>query len=152
MFNENEFIGETQQINDKIDGIKSSFLSLLNDYKKYYVFYNSNPDVEEYQQSYSQTKNQLTKLSKELSDIIFVIYNKINNLNNESKSLYDNLDKNKVDNKLLNKKIQNLQGINKGSKILINDFKNKYDEQFYMNMELFLGILLVGGILKITFT
>ena len=34
---------------EKINNIKTSFFSVLDDFKKYYVFYNKNPEVDEYQ-------------------------------------------------------------------------------------------------------
>lgn len=152
MFNEMKVVNETELTKQKIDGIKSSFLSVLDNYKKYYVFYNANPNVEEYQKSYFEAKNQLSSLAKELTDIIFRTYNKINNLNDESSQLYKNINENRVEYGILNNKVQNLKNVDQGSKILINDYKQKYNDQFYYNLELFLGILLVGGILKSTFS
>jgi hypothetical protein len=151
MFNYNYELEETQQIHDKIHGIKSSFLSVLDNYKKYYVFSNLNPSVEEYQQAYFESKNQLSNLLKEILQIIYDTYQKINNLNTNTKEIYNDLSKSKQENILLNTKIKNLKNTKQGSNVIIDDFKEKYNDQFYYNLEIFLGILLVGGIIKTTF-
>jgi len=152
MFKHNYELEETKQIHNKINGIKSSFLSVLDNYKKYYVFANLNPNVEEYRQAYFESKNQLANLSKELLEIIFSTYEKINNLNIDTKEIYNDLSKFKEQHNLLNTKIINLENTKQGSNIIIDDFKEKYNDQFYYNLEIFLGILLVGGIINTTFS
>ena len=42
-----QLIGQASQFNEKINSIKSQFFSALDDYKKYYVYYNKNPEVNE---------------------------------------------------------------------------------------------------------
>ena len=44
-----QLIGEAKQFNEKIVTIKSQFFSALDDFKKYYVYYNKNPEVNEFQ-------------------------------------------------------------------------------------------------------
>ena len=46
---DNKTIGQAKQFEEKIDTIKTQFFSALDDFKKYYVYYNKNPEVNEFQ-------------------------------------------------------------------------------------------------------
>ena len=37
---QSQFIGQSKQFNDQINNIKSQFFSALDDFKKYYIYYN----------------------------------------------------------------------------------------------------------------
>ena len=43
---------ESQKHQDKLKTITEQFSSILDDYKKYYIFSNKNPEVNEYQHYY----------------------------------------------------------------------------------------------------
>ena len=43
---------EANRNQEKINSINSSFLSALDDFKKYYIFYHKNPDVDEYSDNF----------------------------------------------------------------------------------------------------
>ena len=82
---------EANIFDEKIKGIKNSFFSALDDFKKYYVYYNKNPEVAEYQNFFTTSKGQL----QEINSDIFVITNNIKNnmtmLNTEIKAISNNL-------------------------------------------------------------
>lgn len=143
---------QSQIISERIEAIKSIFKSVLDDYKKYYVFYHAHPEVNEYQNYYLQTKTQLNNLAKELFEISKTIHIKIDELSDETSDVYNNLKEERFNYDELSKKINSLTGTKNGSEILINDFKEKYNEQFYNNVELFLGVLIVGFAMKYTFS
>jgi hypothetical protein len=46
---------------------------------------------------------------------------------------------------------QNLKNTESGSKILIDDSKNDYNIQYYRNLEMIIGILILSGLLVKTF-
>ena len=48
--------------------------------------------------------------------------------------------------------INNLQNTQNGSEILIDDSKTQYNIQYYKNVELFIGILIITGLLTKFFT
>jgi len=136
---------------EQINSIKSTFNSVLDDYKKYYVFYHAHPEVNEYQNYYLQSKNQLNNLVKDLFNISKNIHIKINELSDETSEVYNNLKQERINYKKLSTKINSLTGTKNGSEILINDFKKSYNQQFYSNIEIFIGIFLVGFAMKYTF-
>ena len=60
---------EAKYFEEKINSINSSFLSALDNFKKYYIYYQQNPDVDEYSDNFLNTKNQLQKLSSNMFSI-----------------------------------------------------------------------------------
>ena len=137
---------EANIFDEKIKGIKNSFFSALDDFKKYYVYYNKNPEVAEYQNFFTTSKGQL----QEINSDIFVITNNIKNnmtmLNTEIKAISNNLNHEKDLNVELLSLIDNIQTTEDGSAIMIDDAKDEYNRQYYKNWELFIGIIVFTGI------
>lgn len=147
MMTTNEIPNKSQQFDEKINNIEKQFFSALDDFKKYYVYYNKNPEVNEFQNYYVNSKGQLQSISKDL----FLTTNDINKnieiLDNDMKEVSTELNKDK---KIYDESIKllgNLQNTKNGSEILINDSKEEYNKQYYYNVELICGILIVGLIL-----
>ena len=63
---DNNLIGQANQFNEKINTTKRQFFSALDDFKKYYVYYNKNPEVDEFQNYYINSKSQLQTMSRDL--------------------------------------------------------------------------------------
>jgi hypothetical protein len=139
-----EFIEEANQFNEKINNINAQFFSALDDFKKYYVYYNKNPEVTEFQNYYANSKGQLQSLSKELVTTTNNINKSIESLDAEMSSNAIQLEREKKKNKELTKLVFNLENTQNGSEILIDDTKVNYNIQYYKNWELIAGILVTG--------
>ena len=139
-----EFIEEANQFNEKINNINAQFFSALDDFKKYYVYYNKNPEVTEFQNYYANSKGQLQSLSKELVTTTNNINKSIESLDAEMSSNAIQLEREKKRNKELTKLVFNLENTQNGSEILIDDTKLNYNIQYYKNWELIAGILVTG--------
>ena len=139
-----QLIGQSNQFNEKINTIKSQFFSALDDFKKYYVYYNKNPEVNEFQNYYVNSKSQLQSMSRDLFLTTTNIDKNIENLDNKMVSISEQLDDEKKLNKEMMKLIANLENTQNGSEILIDDSKTKYNEQYLKNWEIFIGIILVS--------
>ena len=50
----------------QINTLKEKLPSILDDFKKYYVFYNKNPEYNEYQQIFENIKGNLQNINSEL--------------------------------------------------------------------------------------
>ena len=140
-------IKQASQFNEQINNIKSQFFSALDDFTKYYVYYNKNPEVNEFQNYYANSKSQLQTMSKDLFLTTNNIDKNIEFLDNEMLYTSIKLEKQKKLHKELSELINNLQNTQNGSEILIDDSKTKYNLQYYKNVELFIGILIVSGLL-----
>lgn len=137
-------MNESQIINEKIEGIKTRFFSALDDYKKYYVYYTKNPEVSEFQNYYSNSKDQIQKISKELVSLTIEIDNKINILDDKMSDITNKIDDEKKRNEKMKKLLNNLRNTQNGSEILIDDSKKEYNSQYYLNLEVFVGIIILG--------
>ena len=140
-------IKQAKQFDEQIDNIKSQFFSALDDFTKYYVYYNKNPEVNEFQNYYANSKSQLQTMSKDLFLTTNNIDKNIENLDNEMLQISIKLENEKKLNKEMSELINNLQNTQNGSEILIDDSKTKYNIQYYKNLEIFIGILIISGFL-----
>ena len=140
-------IKQAKHFNEQINNIKSQFFSALDDFKKYYVYYNKNPEVNEFQNYYANSKSQLQTMGKDLFLTTNNIDKNIEFLDNEMADISIKLEKQKKLHTEMSELINNLQNTQNGSEILIDDSKTKYNLQYYKNVELFIGILMVSGLL-----
>jgi hypothetical protein len=140
-------IKQSKQFNEQINNIKSQFFSALDDFTKYYVYYNKNPEVNEFQNYYANSKGQLQTMSKDLFLTTNNIDKNIEDLDNEMLQISIKLENEKKLNKEMSELINNLQNTQNGSEILIDDSKTKYNIQYYKNVEIFIGILILSGLL-----
>jgi hypothetical protein len=147
-----ELIGQAKQFDEKINSIKTQFFSALDDFKKYYVYYNKNPEVNEFQNYYVNSKSQLQSMSKDLFLVTNNIDKNIEILDNKMSAISLKLaDEKKLNGELL-ALLKNLQNTQDGSDILIDDSKEAYNIQYYHNWEIIVGILIVSGVLAKMFT
>lgn len=143
-----QLIGQSKQFNEKINTIKSQFFSALDDFKKYYVYYNKNPEVNEFQNYYVNSKSQLQGMSKDLFLTTNNIDKNIENLDKQMAAISAQLDDEKKLNKEMMELIANLENTQNGSEILIDDSKEKYNNQYWKNWEIFAGIVIVSILLS----
>lgn len=144
-------MNQSQIFKEKINSINSQFFSALDDFKKYYVYYNKNPEVNEFQNYYSSSKGQLQSLSGNLFLTTNNIDKSIDDLDKAMSEIANDLEKEKELNKKMTDILNNLQNTKNGSQILIDDSKTEYNIQYYENIELVVGIFIVGGLLATLF-
>jgi hypothetical protein len=138
---------EAQQYQEQISGIKSSFLSALDDFKQYYVNYNMHPESEDYNTNYMTSKEQLQTLSSDVFKITNDIQRKIEDKDKAMKIVEVKLIKEKDLNQKLADILKNLNGVKAGSSIMIDDSKTDYIFNYYKNIEIFIGILIILALL-----
>lgn len=130
----------------KILNLKTTFLMASNNFKENYINYNLNSDNDEYKNIFFTSKSQLQELNKNLFDLTNQMKNKIlsNHLKNqnEMKSLKESEEKYDVTIDQLN----NVGDKNRASNILIDDYKDMYDKQFYQNFQIIIGIFILSFI------
>jgi hypothetical protein len=136
-----------QKYQAKLVAMKERFVSILDDFKKYYIFSSKNPDVEEYQQHYLNSKTNLQKINKEVFTMSNDIEKNIENLNVIVMRLNTKLSTEKQLNGelvILNNKIQNTRN---GAETMLDDSVEIYNKQYYYNLEIFISILLLAAML-----
>ena len=152
MNSENKLQPEAKQYSDKIQNLSQQFFSVLDDFKKYYVFYNKNPEVSEYQQIYLNNKSQLQKLNKDVFVLTNDIEKDIEILSSFVTRINLKLGAEKELNGELFSIISNLQNNKNGSVVMLDDTTTIYNKQYYLNIEIFVGILIIIGISSNLFT
>ena len=134
------------KFNEKIKTIKDSFFSALDDFKKYYVFFHKNPEVDEFQNFFINSKGQLQKLNAEIFLVTNQIQKNIKDLDMEMRTVSKKLEDEKKLNEELMKLINQIRTTQDGSEIMIDDAKEEYNIQYYKNWEIFMGIVIFTGI------
>jgi hypothetical protein len=143
--NNSQFIGQANQFHTQINNtIKTQFFSALDDFKKYYVYHYKNPEVNEFQNYYATSKGQLQSLSTNLSGLTKAINQHILGLDNHLSTLATQLQKEKQLYHKISGLASDLTATQNGSELLIHDSKTNYNNQYYSNWELILGIMASG--------
>jgi hypothetical protein len=137
-----QFIGESQKFNEQINNIKTQFFSALDDFTKYYVYFNKNPEVNEFQNFYANSKSQLQTLSRQLFLTTNDIYKIIEELDKKVSLISKKLKEEEELYKKLMELEENIDNTQDGSQILIDDSKKKYNDQYYTNIQIFMGIII----------
>ena len=139
---------EAKQYLAKLVVMKERFISILDDFKKYYVFSAKNPEVDEYQQHYLNSKSHLQTINKEVFTTTNDIEHNITKLNKIVMRLNAKLGSEKeLDGELVTL-INKLRNTQNGSETMLDDSVEIYNKQYYYNLELFIGILLLIAMLS----
>ena len=128
----------------QINTLKEKLPSILDDFKKYYVFYNKNPEYNEYQQIFENIKGNLQNINSEL-------FMTTNNIEKDTESINDRLQKinaliakEKKKNRQLKRRLGIVEKKYNGSDELISDYKEMYNLDYLTNFALFFGVILLG--------
>jgi hypothetical protein len=134
----------------QLSTIKSSFSSLLDNFYNTYIIHHTNPDSAEYNQIYSQEKGQINSLNTSLFSLQTDIKQSITFLEKDLTQVNKTLDVERALNVKLHKKFDDKKGKELGALGLIVESKESYNHQYFKNIGLFLGdILLVYVLYKI---
>jgi hypothetical protein len=140
------------ELQNKINILEEKIGPILDDFKKYYIFYNSAPHYDEYQSIYENLKGNLLSINNELLDISRNTNNKIVDINES----FFKINKIIEDERNKNKKLKTIEnGINddyNGSEIMINEYKKKYNKSYTINVLMLLGIIISSITLIKVFT
>jgi len=146
-----EIVNSSVQFNEKIEGIESKFFSALDDFKKYYVYYNKNPEVSEFQNFYENSKSQIRSISRDLVNVTKEINDEIDYLDEYMSKVNVSISKEREKNMKIKRLLANIKNTENGSEILIDDSKKEYNTQYYVNVELVIGIFILGSALAVFF-
>jgi hypothetical protein len=138
---DNGLIGKAKQFDEIINTIQKQFFSVLSDFGKYYIVYNKNPEVSEFENYYSSSKGQLQTISSSLFSTTNNIDKIIEELNKEMSLVSIKLEKAKKINSELTQRLHNLETTQNGSEIMLDDSKDAYNIQYYKNWQMFIGVI-----------
>jgi len=139
-------------LQNKINTLQQKLPPILDDFKKYYVFFNKNPTYNEYQSIYTNLTNNINSIFNELSSIANDVITNSQNLGDDLlkiNALIEN-EKNKFNKlKSIESSIKNQYN---GSQKMIDEYKQIYNEKYIKNVLIFIGILISGTALVKVFS
>jgi len=138
-----EYQPQTNKYNEQLNNLSSTFFSLIDDYKKYYVYTNKNPEVNEYQNFFFNAETQIQNTNKELVNLTNLIKNDIKQLDKLINDINIKLATEKDLNKELSNLFSNLKNNNNGSSIMLDETTIMYNKQYLWNIEIFIGIIIL---------
>jgi len=138
--------GSEYDSSEKINNLKKSFNFALKNFKKNYVNYNLNPKIDTYENNLYTSKSQLQEINSKLYDLTNNIKKGIIDYYERNRDNIKSLSESKELYELSKNELVNLNDKNKASKILNEDYQDIHDKQFYYNLEIFIGILIIIGL------
>jgi len=134
---ESKYLSEIKTIQDKLP-------SVLDDFKKYYVFYNKNPTYTEYQTILENLKGDLNSMTSELFKISNNVEQNIKSISKNFNELNKLIQKEKAKNTRLMLVYNDFKKNYNGSKLMIDEYKQIYNEKFMNNCFILIGIIVNG--------
>jgi len=132
----------------QINTLKEKLPAILDDFKKYYIFYNKNPEYNEYQQMFESIKGNLQNINSELFMTTNNIEKGTEDINSKLQIINKLIAKEKIKNRKLKRQLGIVEKKYNGSDELISDYKEMYNLDYLNNFALFMGILTLGVMLS----
>ena len=136
-------LSNSDNYTNSLNTVNKNFFIILDDFNKYYIMYNKNPEVNEYQQTFFNIKSQLQSTIYQLFTINNNIQTTINNINDKIQNINIEIQKEKIKNLDLKKSFKNVDNKNASSNIMIRNHKELYNNKYYYNVTLFVGIIII---------
>ena len=124
----------------RLNTIQEQLGPILDDFNKYFVFYNMNPQISENQKMYDNIKNIIQEIYTVLLRISTDINDNVTKINTEYQELNKLIELLKERNIILKKKLGLAEDTYDGSDTMINNYKDMYNLQYLKNFSLGLGI------------
>ena len=125
----------------QLNTIQSQLGPILDDFNKYFVFYNMNPQISENQQMYENIKNNIQDLYTSLLTISTDVDKNVNQINNDYQELNKLIEILKERNAGLKQKLGIVEDTYDGSDTMISNYKDMYNLQYLKNFSLGLGLV-----------
>lgn len=127
-------------IKDKLTTIENTFNSALEDLKKYYILSETYPDSDEYKNFFNGTKAEIQHYLQTLFSISKDIIAGLNSMEKNVLEKSNKLENQKKIYEKLSNMYKELEQKQNGSNLFINDSKELYNQQYYRNLNLFVGV------------
>lgn len=133
-----------QEFSNQLKLLQQQLPPILDDFEKYYVFYNMNPSNNEYQQMFQNIKNNLDTINSKMFMLSNSIEKETDNINKKLLALDVLIQKEKKENIELKIKLGIIKEKEDSADIMISDYKQRYDIGYLKNWAVFLSIIAAG--------
>ena len=134
------------QFKEKLQALQQQLPAILEDFKKYYVFYNKNPEYDEYRQMFENMKTNLNKINSDLFVLSNDVSSNTDELNKQLIILNALIVREKQRNRELKRKLGIVENKSNAADEMISNFREIYESEYLRNWGLF-GCIIVGGLL-----
>jgi hypothetical protein len=128
----------------KINVLSNQLPAILDDFKKYYVFYNKTPEYDEYKQMFDNIKSNLNTTRSSLVKIDKSIHSATEDINEKLEALNKLIRRERAKNILLKRRLGREEEKYNGTDEMIHNYKEMYELNYLRNWAMFLGILIVS--------
>jgi len=142
--NTNYNFKSAEQFSNELKILQEQLPSILDDFEKYYVFYNMNPSNNEYQQMFENIKKNLDTINSKMFMLSNSIEKETNDINQKFLSLDALIQKEKATNLELKIKLGIIKEKESSADIMISDYNQIYDIGYLKNWAVFLSIIVAG--------
>jgi hypothetical protein len=137
-----------EQFTDNLNALQQKIGPILEDFQKYYIFYNKNPEYPDYQSMFDNVKGQITQVCSDLFTLENNVDTNINKINKSLAALNVLIKKEKKKNRELKRKLGIAETENNAASELIDNYKEMYEESYLRNWGLGISILFAGLIIS----
>jgi len=128
----------------KVSVLSNQLPAILDDFKKYYVFYNKTPEYDEYKQMFENIKANLNTTNSSLAKINKSVDSATEDINEKLAALNKLIRRERIKNRLLKRRLGREEEKYNGSDEMISNYKEMYEINYVRNWGMFLGILIVS--------
>jgi|APGre2960657423_1045063.scaffolds.fasta_scaffold66006_1 hypothetical protein len=136
-------IANADKYKEDLNVLNGKFYSILDDFKKYYIFFNKNPEVDEYQQMFSNIKDNIESINSKLFTINTNLQQTVDDINIKIQQINIEIQKEKTKNIELKNNVGIINNKRTSSGILIDNYKELYNNTYYFNISIVFGILII---------
>jgi chromosome segregation ATPase len=133
-----------ENFNQKLESLKQQLPPILDDYNKYSVLYNKNPDYNEYQQSFDIIQGNLNQFNSEVFMLSNNVQSETDKINKYLNQLNRLISFEKTTRSDLKKQLGNVESDNNATTEMIINYKEMYNNGYLRNWGLLLSIVLAG--------
>jgi hypothetical protein len=130
-----------EQFINNLDTLKQKIGPILEDFKKYYVFYNKNPEYPEYQSMFETVKSQMTQVCSDLFVLENTVLTNTDQINKALIELNLLIREERKRNRELKRKLGIAETENNAAMEMIDNYKEMYDSGYLRNWGLGISIL-----------
>ena len=128
----------------KVSVLSNQLPAILDDFKKYYVFYNKTPEYDEYKQMFENIKANLNTTNSSLAKINKSVDSATEDINEKLAALNKLIRRERIKNRLLKRRLGREEEKYNGTDEMISNYKEMYEINYLRNWAMFLGILIVS--------
>jgi 6-pyruvoyl-tetrahydropterin synthase len=139
---------KSEQFTNNLNALQQKIRPILDDFQKYYVFYNKNPEYPDYQSMFDKVKGQITQVCSDLFTLENNVDANIDKINKALVELNLLIKEEKKKNRELKRKLGIAETENNAASELIDNYTEMYEEGYLRNWGLGISILFAGLIIS----